>query len=328
LLGPRCALYGRFVTASQPHERAVARDPRAFDLLVPSEWKGFVRQLLQDSRRYDFGPSWWGADGGFFAALETHGRGAKYRWDGMKRVQKDSPFFACQLTLAGWGAFEPCDAPPQKMLPGMAFCVSVPSRHRYYLPASSPGWCFCWLNLHHPYVLQRVEALGAPMGTILRLHAGSELVACLGRLVRGTFKKDFRDLLDVELAQFDFMLAYERVVRQPAGPETERESLLAAVRKYVLQHPGRSSSVEELAATYGLSRSHFSHFFRSRTGLTPARFMAETRIREATRLLIETRAPLKQISDACGFANVSHFAKVFRRFHQRTPAMYRRSRAG
>lgn len=293
--------------------------------MVPCEWKGFVRQVLQDSRRDEFGPPWWGADGGFFATLETHVPGAKYRWDGMKRVlEQDSPFFACQLTLAGWGAFELYDGLPQKLLPGAAFCVSIPSPHRYYLPAGSPGWCFCWVNLHHPYVSQRLRALVASTGPVLHVPPGSELVACLGRLVRGTFNKNFRDLLDVELAQFEFMHAYERLARAPDGPQRDRESLLSAVRNYVLQHPRRSPSVQELAATYGMSRSHFSHYFRACTGLTPGRFIAEARISEATRLLSETRAPLKQISDACGFANVSHFARVFRRFHHRSPGTHRR----
>lgn len=307
-------------------QRAVGRDPRAADLDVPAEWRGFVRQLLQDSRQYAFGPSWWGAGEQFFATLETQVRGAKYRWDGMKRLEKGhTPFFACQLTLAGWGVFELYDGRPQQMLPGAAFCVSIPSRHRYYLPASSPGWSFCWVNLHHPYVLQRLQASGAAPGMILNTSPGSELVASLGRLVRGAFKKDFRDPFEVELAQLELMLALERLARQPDAAQRDRESLLAAVRSHVLQHRGRSS-VEQLAASHGMSRSNFSHYFRACTGLTPARFMAETRIREATRLLIETRAPLKQISDACGFANVSHFAKVFRRFHQRSPAMHRRSR--
>ena len=327
LLAPRCAQYGRFVIASQSDEDAV-RDPRAVDLMVPPEWKVWVRQLLQDSRRYALGPPWWGEGGGFFAALESRARGASYRWDGMKRTQRnDAPFFLCQLTLAGWGVFEPYDAPPQKMTPGMAFCVGVPSRHRYYLPASSPGWCFCWVNLHHPYVVQRAAAVASMCDPILHVPPDSELIACLGRLVRGTFKKDLRDQLDVELAQFEFSIAYERLARQSGGAQKDRDSLLAAVRGRVLQDAKRSLSVAELAVTYGMSRSHFSHYFRAVTGLTPACFIAETRIREATRLLIETRAPLKEISAACGFANVGHFGKVFRRFHHRSPGTHRRSTA-
>jgi AraC-like DNA-binding protein len=83
--------------------------------------------------------------------------------------------------------------------------------------------------------------------------------------------------------------------------------------------------VDEIAAEYGMTRSHFSHYFRQRTGLTPARFVTETRALEAARLLLQSNTPLKQIADACCFANVNHFSKVFRRFQHTSPGAYRRA---
>jgi transcriptional regulator GlxA family with amidase domain len=87
----------------------------------------------------------------------------------------------------------------------------------------------------------------------------------------------------------------------------------------------KAVDVDDLAADYGMSRSHFSHFFRQRTGLTPARHATEVRVHEATWLLLDSRAPLKQIADACGFVNANHFCKVFRRFQHLSPATYRRA---
>jgi AraC family transcriptional regulator len=77
-----------------------------------------------------------------------------------------------------------------------------------------------------------------------------------------------------------------------------------------------------------MSRSHFSHYFHAATGLTPAHFMTEVRVQEAARLLLSTRAPLKQIASEWGFANVNHFGKVFRRHLYTSPAAYRRSFGG
>ncbi len=78
------------------------------------------------------------------------------------------------------------------------------------------------------------------------------------------------------------------------------------------------------AADHGMSRTHFSHFFRARTGLTPARFAAEVRVHRATRMLLDPGIPLKQIALDCGFANANYFCKVFRRFQHMSPASYRR----
>jgi AraC-like DNA-binding protein len=127
------------------------------------------------------------------------------------------------------------------------------------------------------------------------------------------------------------VLTYEQWSNEANESSRERQRLLDEVRVRIIASLPRAVSVDAVAAEYGMSRSRFSHFFRARTGLTPARFGTEVRIREATRMLLESRAPLKQIADACGFANPNHFCRVFRRIHDASPGSYRhatRSRKG
>jgi AraC-like DNA-binding protein len=143
--------------------------------------------------------------------------------------------------------------------------------------------------------------------------------------VRGAIKKDFRDRFEVELALFEFVLAYERWAEQASDRSGDGPRLVDAVRARIVASLPRALGVDALAAEHGMSRSHFSHHFRARTGLTPARFATEVRLGEATRMLRETRAPLKQIADACGFANANHFGKVFRRFQHLSPASFRKT---
>lgn len=153
----------------------------------------------------------------------------------------------------------------------------------------------------------------------------SALTSNVMRLVRGAFEKDFRDRYEVERALFEFLLSYERLAHELSDPEGERERLLEALRTRILATPRRPPSVDQVAADRGMSRSHFSHYFHARTGLTPARFMTEVRIQEAARGLLATNRPLKQIAGEWGFTNVNHFGKVFRRFLHASPAVYRRS---
>ena len=103
--------------------------------------------------------------------------------------------------------------------------------------------------------------------------------------------------------------------------------MLDAVRKWVLADPRRTLSVEALAHEFGMSRSNFSHFFRARTGLTPARVLTQTRVQEAARMLLGSRAALKQIADACGFANPNHFNRTFRRFRHMSPGRLQKTEA-
>jgi AraC-like DNA-binding protein len=332
---PQCALYYLFVIRS----KRVSRQPlpalaltsevaalRSGAPVASARWESSLRRLIQAAKTPNPAPSWWNDDLGFFGMVETLMPRTDYWWDGMKRLGKsDPPFFFFQFTLAGWGIFELYDEAPRRVTPGMGFLAVVPSRHRYYLPADSPGWTFGWINVFHPYLIERVSKQIASAGPVVDVEPASAFLANALRLVCGSFRKDFRDRFEVELALFEFVIAYERLAHQLSDPSGERDRLLAAVREWVLSNPSRALNVGALAAEYGMSRSHFSRFFRARTGVTPARFVAQTRVREASRMLLDGHASLKEIAYACGFANPDHFNRVFRRLQHISPGAYRRS---
>jgi AraC-like DNA-binding protein len=292
----------------------------------PRAWAGRLRQLVDASRRAAVGPSWWSPMTAYFGSVETRTDPRGYHWDGMKRLgRQDRPLVFFQFTLAGWGHFEQHGRAPQELPPGAAFFAVVPSRHRYYLPEGSPGWTFGWIGIYHPYLIGRIARQVAETGPVLQLQPQSALAAIAMRLVRGAFQKDFRDRFEVELALFEFTFTFERMAQRLDDPDGERERLLDELRSRVLASPRQPIGVDALAAERGMSRSHFTHYFRARTGLSPARFMTEVRIQEAARDLVATRAPMKQIANEWGFANANHFGKVFRRFQHQSPAVYRRA---
>ena len=297
------------------------REPR------PSpEWAPVVRQLTELSHAPTPAPAWWTPATAIFGNIETQTDPTSLCRDGMKRSARgDPPLFFFQLTLAGWGHFELYGQTPRRVPPGTGFFAIVPSRHRYYLPEDSPGWTFAWFSSCHPYLLARVTKQAAATGPLVETPPDGALTASALRLVRGGIKKDFRDRYEVELAVFEFVLAYERWAQQASDGSSQRQRLLDEVRARVVASLPKAAGVKELAAQYGMNRSHFGHFFRARTGLTPARFVTEVRIHEATGMLADTRASLKQIAEACGFANANHFGKVFRRFQHLSPASYRRA---
>jgi AraC-like DNA-binding protein len=292
----------------------------------PPEWAKALRQLTELSGTPTPAPAWWTPKTAFFGSIETRTDPTSYHWDGMKRLgRRDPPLFFFQLTMAGFGHFQLYGQAPLPVTPGVGFFAVIPSRHRYYLPAASPGWTFGWIGIYHPYLLSRVAKQVAANGPLVESPPDGALTASTLRLVRGAIKKDFRDRFEVELALFEFVLACERWSQKARGGSAEGQRLLDAVRSRVVASLPNAVEVADLAAEYGMSRSHFSHFFRSRTGLTPARFATEVRIHEAARMLSDTRTPLKQIAEACGFANASHFCRLFRTFQHLSPACYRRT---
>ena len=226
-----------------------------------------------------------------------------------------------QLTLAGRGEVELPGQPPVQVLPGTVCFALGPAWPLCSVPEKSPGWTFAWLGICHPYLLRRVWARVAATGPSIAIAPDGLLAASAARLVRGAMKKDFRDRLVVELALVEFVLAYERCSGN--GDHGDGCHLLEEVRSRVVRGLPEAIDVNALASDYGMSRTHFSHFFRDRTGLTPSHFATKVRIDEAARLLLDTRVPLKRVATACGFANANHFCKVFRRFQYMSPISYR-----
>jgi AraC-like DNA-binding protein len=292
----------------------------------PAEWAPALKQLVDAARIPQPPPRWWTIESAFYGNVETRTDPRSYVWDGLKRpADPRRPHFIFQFTLAGMGHFEWADGSLQPVPPGTGFFAIIPSAHRYYLPERSEGWTFGWIGVHHPYVVERVSDCVRTNGPVLRIPHGSAFAAIAVRLVQSAFRKDFRDRFEAESTLFDFLFAYERLVHSVSYPPDERERLLDELRTHVLANLGRPIGVESLARRRGMSRSHFSHYFKAKTGLTPAWFMTEVRVHEAARRLLSTNTPLKEIAAALGFANVNHFGKVFRRFQHLSPSVYRRT---
>jgi AraC family transcriptional regulator len=91
------------------------------------------------------------------------------------------------------------------------------------------------------------------------------------------------------------------------------------VRDYVQSHLHRKLTLEELAATVGLSKFHFARRFRASTGTTPHEFVLRQRVDRARLLLQRTNSPIQEIAQSCGFADQSHMTRVVKKRLGATP---------
>ena len=82
-------------------------------------------------------------------------------------------------------------------------------------------------------------------------------------------------------------------------------------------------SLRTLAAECGLSRSHFSRAFRVTTGMAPYQWLLHRRIERAQNLLRNTRQTIAEVALSCGFADQSHFTRIFTRIVGASPDAWR-----
>ncbi len=84
--------------------------------------------------------------------------------------------------------------------------------------------------------------------------------------------------------------------------------------------------LSELALLCGLSRGHFIRAFKQTTGLPPHRWLSMQRVERAKGLLQNTKMSIVEIALQCGFADQSHFTRVFSKALGISPGTWRRLR--
>jgi AraC-like DNA-binding protein len=91
---------------------------------------------------------------------------------------------------------------------------------------------------------------------------------------------------------------------------------------------GGRLSLQQIAAEFDLSVSHFSRAFRISTGLPPHQWLLHQRVKAAKQLMTVRDLPLAEIAISAGFANQSHFTRVFSAAVGVSPGIWRRETQG
>ncbi|MBF9036281.1 helix-turn-helix domain-containing protein [Rhodobacterales bacterium HKCCE2091] len=105
----------------------------------------------------------------------------------------------------------------------------------------------------------------------------------------------------------------------------------AAVRRaqdLVHAHDGRGLALAQMALAAQLERRTFLRRFANATGMTPVDYCRSVRIARARELLESGDLALKEIADTLGYADVSSFARAFRRVEGVPPGSWRKRYGG
>ena len=96
-------------------------------------------------------------------------------------------------------------------------------------------------------------------------------------------------------------------------------------KSILLEHLEGEVSIADVAQACNLSRGYFIRAFREATGVTPYQWLLNQRVDRARHMMKTSNAPLAEIAVACGFADQSHFTRVFSALVGTTPGTWRRN---
>ncbi|MFO7937999.1 MAG: helix-turn-helix transcriptional regulator [Kiritimatiellia bacterium] len=90
-----------------------------------------------------------------------------------------------------------------------------------------------------------------------------------------------------------------------------------------MQNIGEGLSNKILAREASMSLAGFERMFKRHYGCSPARYVTENRIREASHRLLQSDESIDVIADAAGFPNRAYFSRVFKKVVGESPAAFR-----
>lgn len=126
------------------------------------------------------------------------------------------------------------------------------------------------------------------------------------------------ELLGYGMALLDVVLTRPELRwRSPVPENIER------VRRTIEERLGKPLPNSVLAREAGLSVAGLERAFKRHFGTTAARYVTETRVREAAQLLSQTDQTLDDIAEQTGFPNRAYFSRVFKNITDEPPARFR-----
>jgi transcriptional regulator GlxA family with amidase domain len=107
--------------------------------------------------------------------------------------------------------------------------------------------------------------------------------------------------------------------------QSDPSEKIAELPGWIVAHLDYDLSVRALAARAGICPRHFRRVFKSAFQRNPSDYVEQLRLKEASRRLQTSRAPVESIASSVGYSSPDVFRRAFERWLGLSPRAYRRA---
>lgn len=192
-----------------------------------------------------------------------------------------------------------------------------------WIVGGEPGSVF-WQKYLTP-LLEATECAAVPM--LGDAEWERDVAAAMLRLVELWRKKPigYEFIVRDELSHIVLLLVQNCLDSAPAqsAKELRDAERIKKMLTYIQQHYCEVITTEQIAQSASVSVSECLRCFHSVLDQTPKAYLRQYRVQQAAHQLITTDSPVAEIGAACGFDDMSYFARVFRSEQGMTPSEWR-----
>jgi len=117
----------------------------------------------------------------------------------------------------------------------------------------------------------------------------------------------------------------DEITPQPSYRLTQSDrEILEKVRLHIEHSLAEDLSIESLSAVAGFSPNRATALFKAQYSMTPHQYVINMRMKKAKELLATTQLPMKDISQAVGYRDLSGFGRAFKKTYGVQPTAIRR----
>jgi AraC-like DNA-binding protein len=178
----------------------------------------------------------------------------------------------------------------------------------------------------------------SPSAEYIYIHFTGELSAgsyqCLVLPLRGKYdpqafdvplKELHRFANQVPVNQFEVQQRFIGLLGMLHETLVATETLVVQILRYININYARHITSRSLAEVFSYSTEYIERRVKAVTGMTPHAYLTYRRLYHARRQLERSNLPIGQISECCGFADMSLFFKAFKKEYGINPSTWRKN---
>lgn len=185
-----------------------------------------------------------------------------------------------------------------------------------------------WIHFDFDCADKYFEKLGVPLNSPIVLPNNTEITEMTSGLQIDFFsnhKENYEQILSEKAdALFQKFAELYHFSNEYSEKKYNYRQSFTKLRQRILNRQYCPDSSEEIAASMNLSVSYFQHLYKDFFGNSVYKDIISARIEQAAHLLGHTEYSISRIASLCGYDNVEHFSRIFKKYKGRSPHNYRK----